>query len=82
MGVIHRQFKDFDGPFSYTAQRNRNFLTLAADQNLDAQGVRTLKGNGSVYVVLDWTSAIDRTGHWTTGRVGPLMGKKRYLFCL
>ena len=48
MGVIHRQFKDFDGPFSYAAWRNRNFLTLAADQNLNAQGVRTLKGNGSV----------------------------------
>ena len=53
MGVIRRQFQDFDGQFSYAARRNRNVLTLAADQNLDARGVRTLKGNGSVYVVLD-----------------------------
>ena len=37
MGVIRRQFKDFDGQFSYAARRNRNFLTLAADQNLDAR---------------------------------------------
>ena len=47
MGVIRRQFKDFDGQFSYAVRRNRNFLTLAADQNLDARRVRTLKGNGS-----------------------------------
>ena len=53
MGVIRRQFQDFDGQFSYAARRNRNFLTLAADQNLDARGVRTLKGNGAIYVVLD-----------------------------
>ena len=53
MGVIRRQFQDFDGQFPYAARRNGNFLTLAADQNLDARGERTLKGNGSVYVVLD-----------------------------
>ena len=34
MGVIRRQFQDFDGQFSYAARRNGNFLTLAADQNL------------------------------------------------
>ena len=64
MGVIHWQFKDFDGPFSYAAWRNRNFLTLAADQNLDAQGVWTLKGNGSVYVMLDSpTTPTDEVSH-------------------
>ena len=47
MGVIRQQFEDFDGQFSYAARRNRNV------QNLDARGVGTLKGNGSVYVVLD-----------------------------
>ena len=34
MGVIRRQFQDFDGQFSYAARRNGNFFTLAADQNL------------------------------------------------
>ena len=53
MGVIRRQFQDFDGQFPYAGRRNGNFLTLAADQNLDARGEQTLKGNGSVYVMLD-----------------------------
>ena len=47
MGVIRRQFKDFDGQFSYAARRNRNFLTLAADQNLDAglgNGIALVRG--------------------------------------
>ena len=64
MGVIRRQFKDFDGPFSYASQRNRNFLTLAANQNFNARGVQTLKGNGSVYVVLDSpTTPTDEVSH-------------------
>ena len=64
IGVIHRQFKDFDGQFSYATRRNRNFLTLAADQNLDARGVQTLKGNGSVYVVLDSPATLtDKVSH-------------------
>ena len=64
MGVIRRQFKDFDGQFSYAARRKRNFLTLAADQNLDARGVRTSKGNGSIYVVLDSpTTLTDEVSH-------------------
>ena len=28
-------------------------MSIAASQDLDARGVRTLKGTGSVYVVLD-----------------------------
>ena len=63
MGVIRQQFKDFDGQFSYAA-RSRNFLTLVADQNLDARGVRTSKGNGSIYVVLDSpTTLTDKVSH-------------------
>ena len=41
------------GQFFFTTRRNRNQLTIVANQDLDTRGVRTLKGTGSVCVVLD-----------------------------
>lgn len=53
MDVIKGQYPDYEGQFFFTTRRNRNQLTIVANQDLDARGVRTLKGTGSVYVVLD-----------------------------
>lgn len=52
-GVINRRYPDYDGGFSFASRRNRNFLSIAAEQDLDARGVNTLKGSGCVYVVVD-----------------------------
>ena len=53
MDLIKSQYPDYEGQFFFTTRRNRNQLTIVANQDLDARGVRTLKGTGSVCVVLD-----------------------------
>ncbi|KAJ7380584.1 hypothetical protein OS493_009051 [Desmophyllum pertusum] len=53
MAVIKNQYDDYGGQFVFASRRNRNFLSIAGEQDLDARGVHTLKGSGCVYVVLD-----------------------------
>ena len=53
MDIIKAQYPEYDGDFCFVTRRNRNQLTIAANQDLDARGLRTLKGTGSVYIVLD-----------------------------
>ena len=57
LDIIKSQYPDYVGEFVYVSRRNRNQLTVAADQDMDARAVRTLKGTGSVYIVLD--SSVD-----------------------
>jgi len=57
MEIIKSQFPDYGGEFLYASRRNRNQLFIAADQDMDARAVRTLKGTGSVYIVLDTSIA-------------------------
>lgn len=51
--LIREQFPDYEGQFFFASRRNKNRLSIAADQDLDARGMYTLKGSGSVYVVLE-----------------------------
>ena len=51
--LIRKQFPDYEGQFFFASHRNKNRLSIAADQDLDARGVYTLKESGSVYVVLE-----------------------------
>ena len=57
MEIIKSQYPDYVGEFVYATRRNRNHLFVAADQDMDARAVRTLKGTGSVYIVLDTSVA-------------------------
>ena len=59
MDIIKAQFPEYDGDFCFVTRRNHNQLTIAANQDLDARGLRTLKGNGSVYIVLDMSVTPD-----------------------
>ena len=51
--LIRKQFPDYEGQFFFASRRNKNRLSITADQDLDARGEYTLKGSGSVYVVLE-----------------------------
>ena len=57
MEIIKSQYPDYKGEFVYETRRNRNQLFIAADRDMDARAVRTLKGTGSVYIVLDTSIA-------------------------
>ena len=57
MEIIKIQYPDYEGEFVYATRRNRNQLFIAADRDMDARAVRTLKGTGSVYIVLDTSIA-------------------------
>ena len=59
MDIIRGRFPDFEGQFFFASRRNRNILSIAAEQDLDARGVNTLKGSGCVYAVLDTSVAPD-----------------------
>ena len=51
--IIQKQFPEYDSQFFFASRRNKNRLSIAVNQDLDARGVHTLKGSGCVYVVLE-----------------------------
>ena len=53
MDIMKTQYPDYDSDFCFVTRCNHNELTTAAKQDLDARGLRTLKGTGSVYIVLE-----------------------------
>lgn len=57
MEIVKSQYPDYRGEFVYATRCNRNQLTVAADQDMDVRAVKTLKGTGSVYIILDTSVA-------------------------
>ena len=57
MDIIKSQYPDYPDEFVYATRLNRNQLTVVADQDMDTMAVRTLKGTGNVYFVLDTSVA-------------------------
>ena len=57
--IIQKQFPDYDSQFFFASRRNKNRLSIAVNQELDARGVHTLKGSGCVCIVVLENSVVD-----------------------